>query len=73
MEVLFGLLAERYECGSVMLSSNLAFSGWESIFKDAMMTAAIDRLIHHCVVVELNVPSSRAERARKARQRASTA
>ena len=71
MEVLFSLLAERYERGSVMLSSNLAFSGWETIFKDAMMTAAaIDRLVHHCVIIELNVPSYRAEQARKARQAA---
>jgi DNA replication protein DnaC len=71
MEVLFSLLSERYERGSVMLSSNLAFSGWETIFKDAMMTAAaIDRLVHHCVIVELNVPSYRAEQARKARQTA---
>ena len=69
MEVLFSLLAERYERGSVMLSSNLAFSGWEAIFKDAMMTAAaIDRLVHHCVIVELNVPSYRAEQAKKGRQ-----
>jgi DNA replication protein DnaC len=74
MEVLFSLLSERYERGSVMLSSNLAFSGWESIFKDAMMTAAaIDRLIHHCVIVELNVPSYRAEQAKKARQTTATA
>ncbi len=73
MEVLFSLLSERYERGSVMLSSNLAFSGWETIFKDAMMTAAaIDRLVHHCVIVELNVPSYRAEQARKARQTATT-
>jgi DNA replication protein DnaC len=69
MEVLFSLLAERYERGSVMLSSNLAFSGWEAIFKDAMMTAAaIDRLVHHCVILELNVPSYRAEQAKKGRQ-----
>ena len=72
MEVLFSLLAQRYERGSVMLSSNLAFSGWESIFKDAMMTAAIDRLVHHCVLVELNVPSYRAEQAKKARQTTTT-
>ncbi len=73
MEVLFSLLSERYERGSVMLSSNLAFSGWETIFKDAMMTAAaIDRLVHHCVIVELNVPSYRAEQAKKARQAAAT-
>ena len=69
MEVLFRLLAERYERGSVMLSSNLAFSGWEAIFKDAMTTAAaIDRLVHHCVILELNVPSYRAEQAKKGRQ-----
>ena len=74
MEVLFSLLAERYERGSVMVSSNLAFSGWETIFKDAMMTAAaIDRLVHHCVILELNVPSYRAEQARKARQTTTTA
>jgi hypothetical protein len=74
MEVLFSLLSERYERGSVLLSGNLAFSGWESIFKDAMMTAAaIDRLVHHCVIVELNVPSYRAEQAGKARQTTTTA
>src|SRR5262245_38002003 len=75
MEVLFLLLAERYERGSVLLSSNLAFSGWEAIFKDPMTTAAaIDRLVHHSVILELNVPSYRAEAAKKARQgRATTA
>src|SRR3954467_6061842 len=68
MEVLFSLLSERYERGSVMLSSNLAFSGWEGIFKDAMMTAAaIDRLGHHCVSVEVKVPRYRVEQARKGR------
>jgi DNA replication protein DnaC len=69
MEVLFVLLAERYERGSVLLTSNLPFSGWESIFKDPMTTAAaIDRLVHHSVIVELNVPSYRAEQAKKAKQ-----
>ena len=69
MEVLFTLLAERYERGSVMLTSNLPFSGWEQVFKDAMTAAAaIDRLVHHCVILELNVPSYRAEQAKKARQ-----
>jgi DNA replication protein DnaC len=38
MEVVFTLLAERYERGSVLLTSNLPFSKWEGIFKDAMMT-----------------------------------
>jgi DNA replication protein DnaC len=70
MEVLFALLAERYERGSVVLTSNLAFSGWESIFKDPMTTAAaIDRLVHHSVILELNVPSYRAEQAKKAGQK----
>jgi DNA replication protein DnaC len=69
MEVLFALLAERYERGSVMLTSNLPFSGWEAIFKDPMTTAAaIDRLVHHSVILELNVPSYRAEQAKKSRQ-----
>src|SRR6516165_6225634 len=68
MEVLFLLLAERYERGSVLLTSNLAFSQWEQIFKDPMTTAAaIDRLVHHCVIVELNIPSYRAESAKKTR------
>jgi len=69
MEVLFTLLAERYERGSVLLTSNLPFSGWEAIFKDPMTTAAaIDRLVHHAVILELNVPSYRAEQAKKKRQ-----
>lgn len=66
MEVLFNLLAHRYERGSVMITSNLPFSQWEQIFKDPMTTAAaIDRLIHHCVVLELNVPSYRLEESKK--------
>jgi len=68
MEVLFTLLAERYERGSVLLTSNLPFSRWEEIFRDAMTTAAaIDRLVHHCVILELNVPSYRMEQAKKNR------
>ena len=68
MEVLFTLLAERYERGSVVLTSNLPFSGWELIFKDPMTTAAaIDRLVHHSVIIELNVASYRVEQAKKRR------
>jgi DNA replication protein DnaC len=71
MEVLFTLLAERYERGSVLLTSNLPFSKWESIFKDPMTTAAaIDRLVHHSVILELNLPSYRLEQAKKAKQQA---
>ena len=69
MEVLFTLLAERYERGSVMITSNLPFSKWENIFKDPMTTAAaIDRLVHHSVILELNVPSYRLEQAKQVEQ-----
>ena len=66
MEVLFTLLAERYERGSVLVTSNLPFSKWEQIFKDPMTAAAaIDRLVHHSVIVEMNEPSYRMEKAKK--------
>jgi DNA replication protein DnaC len=66
IEVLFTLLAQRYERGSVMISSNLAFSKWESIFKDPMTTAAaIDRLVHHSIILEMNCESYRMEQARR--------
>lgn len=65
MEVLFTLLAYRYERGSVMITSNLPFSKWETIFKDPMTTAAaIDRLVHHSVILELNLPSYRLEQSK---------
>ena len=66
MEVLFTLLAERYERRSVLITSNLVFSKWDQIFKDPMTTAAaIDRVVHHAVILELDVPSYRAEAARR--------
>jgi len=65
MEVLFILLAERYERGSLMITSNLPFSKWERIFKDPMTAAAaIDRLVHHSIILELNLPSYRLEKSR---------
>ena len=66
MEILFTFLAERYESGSVMITSNLPFSKWQRIFKDPMTTAAaIDRVVHHSVILELNIPSYRMEQANK--------
>ena len=66
MEVLFTLLAERYERGSVIITSNLPFSKWNNIFKDQMMTAAaIDRIVHHSVILELNIESYRIDSAKK--------
>jgi DNA replication protein DnaC len=54
MEVLFTLLAERYERRSVVITTNLVFSEWTRIFKDPMTTmAAIDRVIHHSVILDL--------------------
>jgi DNA replication protein DnaC len=69
MEVLFTLLAERYERRSVMITTNLVFSKWDQIFKDPMTTAAaVDRLVHHAVILELNLPSYRAEKALEKRK-----
>ena len=67
--VLFQLLSHRYERGSVMITSHLAFSDWARIFKDEMTTAAaVDRLVHHSVILELNLPSYRLEIAKKRRK-----
>lgn len=60
MEVLFTFFAERYERRSLMISSNLVFSQWEKIFQDAMTTmAAIDRLVHHSIILEFGGESHR--------------
>lgn len=64
MEVLFTFLAERYERRSVMITSNLVFSKWDQIFKDPMTTmAAIDRLVHHALILEFTGESVRAQKA----------
>jgi DNA replication protein DnaC len=65
MEVLFTFLSERYERKSVLITTNLVFSEWERIFKDPMTTmAAIDRVIHHCVILDMmGVESYRAQQA----------
>lgn len=66
IEVLFTLIAYRYERGSILLSSNLNFSDWDKVFKDPITTAAaIDRLIHHGIIIELDVPSYRLEEAKR--------
>ena len=66
MEVLFTFLSERYERKSIMISSNLLFSEWDKIFKDPMTTAAaIDRLVHHSTILELDGDSYRMQAAKK--------
>jgi DNA replication protein DnaC len=64
MEVLFTLLAERYERRSLLISSNLVFSQWNRIFKDPMTTmAAIGRLVHHSIILEFDGASQRVKMA----------
>ena len=58
--VLFELIAARYERRSIMITANQPFGGWDGIFPDKAMTvAAIDRLVHHAVIFEMNVESYR--------------
>jgi DNA replication protein DnaC len=65
-EILFTLLAERYERRSVFITSNLIFAQWDRIFRDQMATAAaIDRLVHHSVLLEFDVTSFRTEHAKR--------
>lgn len=65
MEVLFTFLAQRYERRSVMLTSNIVFSQWDRIFKDPMTTAAaIDRLVHHSIILEMTGSSYRTDAAK---------
>ena len=64
--VLFELIARRYEYRSIAIAANQPFSGWDQIFPDKAMTvAAIDRLVHHATILEMNAQSYR--------QRAATA
>jgi len=75
MEVLFTLLAERYERRSVVITSNLVFSEWDQIFKDPMTTAAaIDRVVHHSLIIEFGkeINSHRAEEAQRAQRQPAT-
>jgi DNA replication protein DnaC len=73
MEVLFTFLAQRYERRSVMITSNVVFSAWDRIFKDPMTTAAaIDRLVHHATIIEMNGGSIRQEEAEARAQAATT-
>lgn len=73
--VLFELIAERYERRSLLITANQPFSGWNDVFPDPGMTvAAIDRLVHHATIFEMNVESYRRRSAtgnHNARQRQS--
>src|SRR5438132_6903796 len=67
--VLFELIAERYERRSILITANQPFSGWDQVFPDPGMTvAAIDRLVHHSTIFELNVESYRRKTATSDKQ-----
>ncbi len=62
--VLFELIAHRYERKSLLITANQPFSQWDAIFPDSMMTvAAVDRLIHHAVILEVKAKSYRQQAA----------
>ena len=68
-KVLVTLIAECYERRSLGITSNLVFSQWEHIFANPMATAAaIDRVVHHSVILEFDVPSYRTGVAQKRNQ-----
>lgn len=69
MDILFTFLGERYERRSVIITSNLVFSQWDRIFKDPMTAAcAIDRVVHHSIILELTGTTHRGEEAKKRNQ-----
>jgi DNA replication protein DnaC len=71
--VLFELIAHRYERRSLLITANQPFSQWETIFTDSIMTvAAIDRLIHHATILEMNAQSFRKQAAVERSHTAST-
>ncbi len=72
--VLFELIAHRYERRSIAITANQPFSAWSEVFPDAAMTAAaVDRLVHHAAIIEMNGDSYRKRSAinRKAKENSS--
>ena len=63
--VLFDLIADRYESTSLIITANQPFSEWDQIFPDNMMAvAAIDRLVHHATIIEVEGKSYRQTHAK---------
>jgi DNA replication protein DnaC len=72
-DVLFQLLSDRYEMRSTVITSNLPFGKWSSLFKDEITTAAvIDRLVHHSTILELNGESYRIKAAKVRKKQATS-
>jgi DNA replication protein DnaC len=69
VELLFRVFADRYERGSILVTSNLPFSDWAQIFQGERMTAALlDRLCHRCHIFEMNGESYRFRESMKTRK-----
>jgi DNA replication protein DnaC len=69
-ELLFQVFADRYERGSLLITSNLPFSEWTQVFQGERMTAALlDRLTHHCHIFEMNGESYRFRESMKGKRR----
>ena len=68
--VLFELIAERYEHKSLAITANTPFSQWGEVFVEPAMTlAAVDRLVHHATILEMNVESYRRRTAQGSQAR----
>ncbi len=62
--VLFELISARYERRSILITANQPFGEWDKVFPDKAMTlAAVDRLVHHATIFEMNVESYRRKTA----------
>jgi DNA replication protein DnaC len=69
VELLFRVFGDRYERGSLLVTTNLPFSEWNQIFQGERMTAALlDRLTHHCHIFEMNGESYRFRESMKAKK-----
>jgi len=71
--VIFELISARYERRSLLITANQPFGAWDAIFPDPAMTvAAIDRLVHHSIILEMNTGSYRRKSAEMKLRRKST-
>ena len=69
-ELLFEVFSQRYEQGSIMLTSNLPFDEWTEIFGSERLTGALlDRITHHVHIIEVNGESYRLKQSKKKKKR----
>ena len=69
VKLLFNVLSSRYERKSTMVTTNLPFEEWNTVFRDPAMTVAlVDRLTHHCHLVQMNGDSYRFKQSLKSKE-----